>query len=120
MFRLSSDGRRTFLLNLDTEDLKSDGWDNLADEKPVIHSFSGISIYEMHLRDLLFTSKERRRKLLFVSGNLQRRKGEKKVREAWFASSHKSEERRRKSRKICENPEMSLSHACIINYTKEA
>ncbi|RDX83602.1 Pullulanase 1, chloroplastic, partial [Mucuna pruriens] len=48
---LSSDGRRTFLLNLDSDELKPDGWDNLANEKPIIHSFSDISIYEMHIRD---------------------------------------------------------------------
>ncbi|XP_020222320.1 pullulanase 1, chloroplastic isoform X1 [Cajanus cajan] len=48
---LSSDGKRTFLLNLDTDDLKPGGWNNLANEKPVIHSFSDISIYEMHIRD---------------------------------------------------------------------
>ncbi|KAE9589814.1 putative glycosidase [Lupinus albus] len=48
---LSPDGRRTFLLNLDFDQLKPDGWDNLANEKPVIHSFSDISIYEMHIRD---------------------------------------------------------------------
>jgi len=49
--RLSSDGGRTFLLNLDSDDLKPDGWDNLANEKPTIHSFTDISIYEMHIRD---------------------------------------------------------------------
>ncbi|MED6109054.1 Pullulanase 1, chloroplastic [Stylosanthes scabra] len=48
---LSSDGRRTFLVNIDSDELKPDGWDNLADEKPVLHSFSDISIYEMHIRD---------------------------------------------------------------------
>ncbi|QHN78603.1 hypothetical protein HN51_055823 [Arachis hypogaea] len=48
---LSADGRRTFLINIDSDELKPDGWDNLADEKPVLHSFSDISIYEMHIRD---------------------------------------------------------------------
>ncbi|CAL5209034.1 unnamed protein product [Lathyrus oleraceus] len=48
---LSSDGRRTFLLNLDSDELKPDGWDNLANEKPILHSFSDISIYELHIRD---------------------------------------------------------------------
>ncbi|OIW01726.1 hypothetical protein TanjilG_03864 [Lupinus angustifolius] len=48
---LSPDGRQTFLVNLDFDQLKPDGWDNLANEKPVIHSFSDISIYEMHVRD---------------------------------------------------------------------
>ncbi|KAL5139285.1 Pullulanase 1, chloroplastic [Glycine soja] len=48
---LSSDGRRSFLLNLDSVKLKPDGWDNLANKKPTIHSFSDISIYEMHIRD---------------------------------------------------------------------
>lgn len=49
--RLSSDGRRTFLLNLKSDELKPDGWDNLAYEKPILHSFSDISIYELHIRD---------------------------------------------------------------------
>ncbi|XP_028788987.1 pullulanase 1, chloroplastic-like [Neltuma alba] len=48
---LSSDGRRTFLINLDSDELKPDGWDDLVNKKPVVHSFSGISIYEMHVRD---------------------------------------------------------------------
>ncbi|XP_061362287.1 pullulanase 1, chloroplastic [Gastrolobium bilobum] len=48
---LSSDGRRTFLLNLDSDELKPDGWDSQANEKPILHSFSDISIYEMHIRD---------------------------------------------------------------------
>lgn len=48
---LSSDGRRTFLANLDCDTLKPEGWDNLANEKPVIPSFSDISIYELHIRD---------------------------------------------------------------------
>ncbi|XP_073224055.1 pullulanase 1, chloroplastic isoform X2 [Cicer arietinum] len=48
---LSADGRRTFLLDLDSDELKPDGWDNLANEKPILHSFSDISIYEMHIRD---------------------------------------------------------------------
>ncbi|WVY96594.1 hypothetical protein V8G54_028745 [Vigna mungo] len=49
--RVSSDGRRTFLLNLDSDELKPDGWDDLANEKPTIHCFTDISIYEMHIRD---------------------------------------------------------------------
>lgn len=48
---LSADGRRTFLLNIDSDELKPDGWDSLANEKPGLHSFSDISIYEMHIRD---------------------------------------------------------------------
>ncbi|KAK7268521.1 hypothetical protein RIF29_21221 [Crotalaria pallida] len=48
---LSPDGRRTLLLNLDSDQLKPNGWDNLANEKPVMHSFSDISIYELHIRD---------------------------------------------------------------------
>ncbi|KAK7343946.1 hypothetical protein VNO77_13089 [Canavalia gladiata] len=48
---LSSDGRRTFLLNIDCDELKPDGWAKLANEKPILHSFSDISIYEMHIRD---------------------------------------------------------------------
>ncbi|KAK7850096.1 pullulanase 1 [Quercus suber] len=46
---LSSDGRRTFLVNLDSDTLKPEEWDNLANEKPDI--FSNISIYELHIRD---------------------------------------------------------------------
>ncbi|KAJ7975001.1 pullulanase 1, chloroplastic [Quillaja saponaria] len=47
---LSSDSRRTFLLNLDSDQLKPEEWDNLANEKPDI-LFSDISIYELHVRD---------------------------------------------------------------------
>jgi hypothetical protein len=39
------------LANLDCDTLKPEGWDNLANEKPVIPSFSDISIYELHIRD---------------------------------------------------------------------
>ncbi|XP_014513519.1 pullulanase 1, chloroplastic isoform X1 [Vigna radiata var. radiata] len=52
---VSSDGRRTFLLNLDSDELKPDGWDDLADEKPTIHCFTDISVYEMHIRDFSAT-----------------------------------------------------------------
>ncbi|XP_022765473.1 pullulanase 1, chloroplastic isoform X2 [Durio zibethinus] len=48
---LSSDGRRTLFVNLDTVSLKPEGWDELADKKPDILSFSDISIYELHIRD---------------------------------------------------------------------
>ncbi|XP_057979256.1 pullulanase 1, chloroplastic isoform X3 [Malania oleifera] len=48
---LSSNGRRTLLVNLDSDVLKPEGWDNLTDEKPIIRSFSDISIYELHIRD---------------------------------------------------------------------
>jgi len=48
---LSADGRKTFLVNLDSDDLKPEGWDNLADKKPCLRSFSDISIYELHVRD---------------------------------------------------------------------
>ncbi|GAV67655.1 Alpha-amylase domain-containing protein/CBM_48 domain-containing protein/DUF3372 domain-containing protein, partial [Cephalotus follicularis] len=48
---LSSDGRRTLLVNLDSDTLKPEGWDKVADEKPDIISFSDISIYELHIRD---------------------------------------------------------------------
>lgn len=49
--RLSSNGRRTLFVNLDSDTLKPDGWANLADEKPDIPAFSDISIYELHTRD---------------------------------------------------------------------
>ncbi|XP_044462126.1 pullulanase 1, chloroplastic isoform X2 [Mangifera indica] len=48
---LSSDGRRTLLVNVDSDSLKPEGWDRLANEKPDIASFSDISIYELHVRD---------------------------------------------------------------------
>ncbi|PQQ06704.1 pullulanase 1 chloroplastic [Prunus yedoensis var. nudiflora] len=48
---LSSDGRRTLLVNLDSDNIKPEGWDKLVDEKPDILSFSDISIYELHIRD---------------------------------------------------------------------
>ncbi|KAJ6821493.1 pullulanase 1, chloroplastic [Iris pallida] len=48
---ISSDGKRTLFVNLDCEKLKPAGWDELADEKPILHSFSDITIYELHVRD---------------------------------------------------------------------
>lgn len=48
---LSSDGRRTLLVDLDCDALKPEGWDKLAEEKPGLLSFSDISIYELHIRD---------------------------------------------------------------------
>lgn len=49
--RLSADGNRTLLVNLDSDSVKPEGWDGLADEKPDLLSFSDISIYELHVRD---------------------------------------------------------------------
>ncbi|XP_022139216.1 pullulanase 1, chloroplastic [Momordica charantia] len=48
---ISSDARRTLFVDLGSDDLKPEGWDKLADEKPPLHSFSDISIYELHIRD---------------------------------------------------------------------
>ncbi|RWR74950.1 Glycoside hydrolase [Cinnamomum micranthum f. kanehirae] len=48
---LSADGERTLLVNLDSDSLKPQGWDELADEKPDLPSFSDITIYELHIRD---------------------------------------------------------------------
>ncbi|KAL5709919.1 Pullulanase 1 [Ranunculus cassubicifolius] len=48
---LSSDGKRTLFINLDCDKLKPKGWDDLADEKPELPSFTDISIYELHIRD---------------------------------------------------------------------
>ncbi|KAL6128447.1 hypothetical protein ACLB2K_071802 [Fragaria x ananassa] len=48
---LSSDGRRTLFINIDSDSIKPDGWDKLVDEKPDILSSSDISIYELHIRD---------------------------------------------------------------------
>uniref|UniRef100_A0A6N2M3E6 Glycosyl hydrolase family 13 catalytic domain-containing protein n=1 Tax=Salix viminalis TaxID=40686 RepID=A0A6N2M3E6_SALVM len=48
---LSPDSQRTLFVNLDSDSLKPEGWEKLADEKPIILSFSDISIYELHVRD---------------------------------------------------------------------
>ncbi|XP_059628366.1 pullulanase 1, chloroplastic [Cornus florida] len=48
---LSADGRRTLFVNLDSDASKPEGWNNLADEKPALLSFSDVSIYELHIRD---------------------------------------------------------------------
>lgn len=48
---ISADGRRTLLADLNSESLKPEGWENLADEKPHLLSPSDISIYELHVRD---------------------------------------------------------------------
>ncbi|KAH9607743.1 hypothetical protein KSS87_016135 [Heliosperma pusillum] len=48
---INADGSRTLLVDLNSESLKPDGWDNLANEKPVLPSLSDISIYELHIRD---------------------------------------------------------------------
>ena len=39
------------MVSLDSDTLKPEEWDNLANEKPDILSFSDISIYELHIRD---------------------------------------------------------------------
>lgn len=49
--RLSADGRRTLLVNVDSETLKPEAWDHLVDEKRDLLSFSDISLYELHVRD---------------------------------------------------------------------
>lgn len=51
MGSLSADGKRTLLVDLDSADVKPEGWDNLQDEKPNLLSFSDVSIYELHVRD---------------------------------------------------------------------
>lgn len=48
---LSANGERTLFVNVDSETLKPEAWDDLVDEKPNLHSFSDISIYELHVRD---------------------------------------------------------------------
>ncbi|XP_010543576.1 PREDICTED: pullulanase 1, chloroplastic [Tarenaya hassleriana] len=48
---ISADGSKTLLVNLDSDDLKPEGWGKLAEEKPCLSSFSDISIYELHVRD---------------------------------------------------------------------
>lgn len=49
--RLSGDGKRTFVVNLDSDALKPHKWDDLGDVKPDIADFADISIYELHIRD---------------------------------------------------------------------
>ncbi|KAF9674926.1 hypothetical protein SADUNF_Sadunf10G0178400 [Salix dunnii] len=51
---LSPDSQRTLFVNLDSDSLKPEGWEKLADEKPIIVSFSDISIYELHVRDFRY------------------------------------------------------------------
>ncbi|KAK1393842.1 hypothetical protein POM88_012898 [Heracleum sosnowskyi] len=48
---LSADGKRTLLVNIDSDACKPEGWESLADEKPDVVSFSDISIYELHVKD---------------------------------------------------------------------
>ncbi|KAK9755442.1 hypothetical protein RND81_01G025500 [Saponaria officinalis] len=48
---VSADGSRTLLVDINSDSLKPEGWDNLANEKPVLLSLSDISIYELHIRD---------------------------------------------------------------------
>ncbi|XP_076946997.1 pullulanase 1, chloroplastic-like [Bidens hawaiensis] len=48
---LSGDGKRTFVVNLDSDALKPHKWDDLGDVKPDIADFADISIYELHIRD---------------------------------------------------------------------
>ncbi|XP_039071914.1 pullulanase 1, chloroplastic [Hibiscus syriacus] len=48
---LSADGRRTLFVDLDADDIKPEGWNELADMKRDIPSFSDISLYELHIRD---------------------------------------------------------------------
>lgn len=48
---LSADASKTYLVNLDSDDLKPEGWEKLADKKPCLRSYSDISIYELHVRD---------------------------------------------------------------------
>lgn len=43
------------MVDLNSEDLKPSGWDELADDKPDLPSFSDISIYELHIRDFRFS-----------------------------------------------------------------
>lgn len=44
-------------MNLNSEALKPEEWDKLADEKPRIESSADISIYELHIRDFRLIQK---------------------------------------------------------------
>ncbi|TVU04286.1 hypothetical protein EJB05_47148, partial [Eragrostis curvula] len=48
---LSANATRSWLVDINSETLKPASWDELADEKPKLDSFSDISIYELHIRD---------------------------------------------------------------------
>lgn len=48
---LSADGSRTLFVDLDSDALRPEEWDNLADHKPALLSPSDASIYELHVRD---------------------------------------------------------------------
>ncbi|CAH8379559.1 unnamed protein product [Eruca vesicaria subsp. sativa] len=48
---LSADASKTYMVNLDSDDLKPEGWEKLADKKPCLRSHSDICIYELHVRD---------------------------------------------------------------------
>ncbi|WCJ19247.1 limit dextrinase [Euphorbia peplus] len=48
---ISSNGKMTLLVNINSDTLKPEGWDTLANEKPCLSSTSDISIYELHVRD---------------------------------------------------------------------
>ncbi|KAM0881788.1 hypothetical protein ACQ4PT_032737 [Festuca glaucescens] len=48
---LSANGERTWLVDINCETMKPPSWDELADEKPKLDSFSDITIYELHIRD---------------------------------------------------------------------
>ncbi|XP_057536245.1 pullulanase 1, chloroplastic [Amaranthus tricolor] len=48
---ISADGKRTLIVDLNSESLKPEGWENLVNEKPHLLSPSDISIYELHIRD---------------------------------------------------------------------
>lgn len=48
---LSANGRHTLLVDLNSDDLRPEGWETLSDEKPNLPSLSDISIYELHIRD---------------------------------------------------------------------
>jgi 1,4-alpha-glucan branching enzyme len=51
LIRLSANATRSWLVDINNETLKPASWDELADEKPKLDSFSDITIYELHIRD---------------------------------------------------------------------
>ncbi|KAI5056353.1 hypothetical protein GOP47_0028171 [Adiantum capillus-veneris] len=48
---LSANGERSLLVDLNDPELQPTGWTELGNQKPILKSFTDISIYELHIRD---------------------------------------------------------------------
>jgi hypothetical protein len=74
LIRLSANATRSWLVDINNETLKPASWDELADEKPKLDSFSDITIYELHIRDFrsIVLGHSECFLSLFVNKNLER------------------------------------------------